>query len=480
MAEYLYPGIYVESKGSGVSAPAGISASTGAFVGFAPRGQRNKAFMVTSWEDFKAKTALGLASPFMTNAYLAYQVFGFFQNGGQRAYILIPGDTTAIKATVSYATGLTFTALEEGAWGNDVSVTVTANGASLYDVTVKVKNVVVSKYVGVSLTSTSSVFIEKVINGVDQFVTVSVSGTITTPLTGAGTSKPLATGADGYTAINDGKLVEALTAFDKVPDANLLVIAESQSEAVISGGIAYAEKRKNCFFLADGGMNDTPTTIKTLKEAFNSKAGELHFPWIEVADPLAKVGKKTKFIPVAGHVAGAYARNDNERGIFKAPAGTEVRILGAISTKHEIDDVEQGTLNPFGINVIRSFPDTGIVLWGARTMANTYVNVERELMYIQDYIMNNTRWAAFEPNDEDLWRRIRNELTDFLTGRWEAGAYFGDTAELAFLVKCDGELNNTAVRNAGQVLVDVGVSINKPGEFIVFRVGQWQDGAFLG
>lgn len=480
MAEYLHPGIYVESKGSGATAPAGVSSSTGAFVGFAPRGPRNKAFMVTSWEDFKVKTSLGLVTPFMKNAYLAYEVFGFFQNGGQRAYVVIPGDATAIKATVSYATGITFTALEEGAWGNDLSVNLTANGETLYDLTVKIKDTVVSKYVGVSVSETSDVFIENVVNGIDPYLTVDVTGVVTTPITGAGTYKSLETGADGYSAITDSGLIQALSALDKVQDANLLVVAESQSEAVVTGALAYAESRKNCFFVGDGSLNDTPESIKTFKEAFNSKAGELHYPWIEVADPLAKVGKKTKFVPVAGHVAGAYARNDNERGIFKAPAGTEVRILGAVATKYEITDSEQDTLNPIGVNVIRSFPDTGIVLWGARTMANTYINVERELMYIQDYIMNNTRWAAFEPNNEELWRRIRNQINGFLKPRWEEGAYFGDTPELAYIVKCDGELNNADVRNQGKVLVDVGVSVNKPGEFIIFRVGQWQDGAFLG
>jgi hypothetical protein len=222
-------------------------------------------------------------------------------------------------------------------------------------------------------------------------------------------------------------------------------------------------------------MNDDVTTIQTFNDNFNSDYSALYFPWVQIADPIGGVNK-TKYIPSAGYVAGMIARNDANRGVFKAPAGVEAGLLGVVGLKVKVNNAEQELLNPVGINAIRALPDAGIVVWGARTTANKYLNVRRELNFVMKSILDSTRWAVFEANNEDLWRKLSNQLVSFLEGRRLLGAYKGAGEGTAYFVKCDGELNTPTEIDAGRVNTDVGVAINKPGEFIIFRVGQWEGG----
>lgn len=137
---------------------------------------------------------------------------------------------------------------------------------------------------------------------------------------------------------------------------------------------------------------------------------------------------------------------------------------------------ENDILNPEGVNVIRSFPSSGIVIWGARTLSdlaeNRYVPVRRLLLFLQESLDEGTQFTVFEPNDPTLWGKVRRTLNAFLTRVWRDGALFGNTPEEAFFVKVDEENNPPAVRDAGQLIVEVGVAPVKPAEFVIIRIQQ--------
>jgi len=137
-------------------------------------------------------------------------------------------------------------------------------------------------------------------------------------------------------------------------------------------------------------------------------------------------------------------------------------------------------LNPNGINCIRVFPGRGIRVWGARTLSSDpqwkYLNVRRLFNYIEKSIQLSTQWTVFEPNDINLWAAINRDVSAFLTLAWRSGALFGASPSSAFYVKCDAELNTVEVRDAGQVIIEVGVAPVKPAEFVIFRISQWQGG----
>ncbi len=214
------------------------------------------------------------------------------------------------------------------------------------------------------------------------------------------------------------------------------------------------------------------------KAGYDSKQAALYWPWIKVFDPATG---QNQFVPPSGHMAGVWARSDATRGVHKAPANEVVR--GAIKLELNITKTEHDLLNPHGINVVRSFPGRGIRVWGARTLSSDpawrYINVRRLFNYLEESIMNGTQWVVFEPNDFDLWQRIRRTIASFLVRQWRDGALFGQTADEAFYVKCDSETNPAENIDAGQVTCEIGIAPVKPAEFVVFRLAQYSGGAAL-
>ncbi len=202
--------------------------------------------------------------------------------------------------------------------------------------------------------------------------------------------------------------------------------------------------------------------------------GAFYFPWVVVADPLSPTREQVS-VPPSGHLAGIYARTDATRGVHKAPANEPIR--GALDLTYLLTRAENGILNQNGVNCIRIFPDEGIRVWGARTLAASasewrYVNVRRLFNMIEESIARNTRWVVFEPNDLTLWQAIRRDVSAFLTNLWRDGALMGATPEEAFFVKCDAETNPPEVIDAGQVVTVVGIAPVKPAEFVIFQIRQ--------
>jgi phage tail sheath protein FI len=178
-------------------------------------------------------------------------------------------------------------------------------------------------------------------------------------------------------------------------------------------------------------------------------------------------------------MAGVWARNDETRGVHKAPANEVVR--GAILVETHLTKAEQELLNPEGINCIRAFPGRGIRVWGARTLSSDpawrYLNVRRLFNYLEESILGGTQWVVFEPNDDALWAKIRRTVSSFLVMEWRKGALFGLTPNEAFFVKCDRDNNTAESIDAGQVVCEIGVAPVKPAEFVIFRLSQFSGGA---
>ena len=212
-----------------------------------------------------------------------------------------------------------------------------------------------------------------------------------------------------------------------------------------------------------------------------------YFPHIEVVDPAKRLQdsdparsvvpkyRGRTYVPPSGHIAGIYARTDEERGVHKAPANATVR--GALEVKDYVSKPMQELLNPQGVNCIRLM-NGDVTVWGARNIGGDslgewkYINVRRFAGFLEESIERGTQWIVFEPNDPNLWSRIILNITAFLTNVWRSGALFGLTPQEAFYVKCDAELNPPEVRDLGQVITEIGVAIVRPAEFVIFRITQ--------
>lgn len=217
----------------------------------------------------------------------------------------------------------------------------------------------------------------------------------------------------------------------------------------------------------------------------NSTYSAVYFPWLQVFDPASSLihtidkGNERIYVPPSGHIAGIYARSDSTRGVFKAPANEALQ--GVTGLRYLLSKEDQGSLNDVGVNVIRHL--TGAFrVWGARTVGGDangeyrYISTRRYFNYLRESIDRGTQFVVFEPNSPMLWERIKRTIEDFLLREWRSGALFGTTPKDAFFIKCDASTNPSEVREAGQVVTEIGVAIVKPAEFVIFRIQQTTGG----
>ncbi|MFX0194758.1 MAG: phage tail sheath family protein [Candidatus Hodarchaeota archaeon] len=267
---------------------------------------------------------------------------------------------------------------------------------------------------------------------------------------------------------------------DTVRDVSILCIPGIGDAVVVATGTNYCTQRMDCFFIGD--VNQTDDTVKEAQDFVNSLTvkssyGAIYYPWIKIIDPTGKSPDPIA-VPPSGFVAGMYARIDARRGVWKGPGGTEANIGGAVGLVTDTTDVEQDFLNPIGVNVIRSFPASGLVIWGVRTLATRsdpeyrYISVRRTAIFLEQSIYTGIQWAVFEPNDEDLWASLRLNIGAFIMLQFRAGAFQGQTPSEAFFVKCDDQTTTQADIDAGIVNILVGFAPLKPAEFVVLKLSQ--------
>ncbi len=286
--------------------------------------------------------------------------------------------------------------------------------------------------------------------GLDWFATIDEIATVAAPgFTGAAAYESLLTYAEnnGCVAVMDGP--------ETVSKLELLTKAATATAPSSAAATSHSS--------ADSDTGLRPRLSK-------NGCGAFYFPWITVKDPL---GPGLVNVPPSGHVAGLFARVDGLVGVWKAPANEQLR--GAVNVSQAITRAEQEVLNPAGVNCIRSF-NSGIKVWGARTLADLaqwkYLNVRRLFNFVEKSIGQGTEWVVFEPNDQGLWKKIERDVSGFLMFLHRQGALFGRTPQEAFFVNCNERTNTEESINMGYVITEVGLSVVKPAEFVVFRIGQ--------
>ena len=254
---------------------------------------------------------------------------------------------------------------------------------------------------------------------------------------------------------------------------------EVNSLAAADRLIGHAERLRYRIAVVDGRQNSSMTEIRRFRGQFDSKYAALYHPWVEILDPTQRAAQgappQRLLLPPSGFVTGIYARSDIQRGVHKAPAN-EV-VMGLTKFELNINKARQDVLNPEGINALRFFEGRGNRVWGARTLSSDpewkYVNVRRLFIFMEHSIDKSTQWAVFEPNNDRLWRNIRQTIEDFLLNLWSDGALIGEKPEKAYFVHCDRTTMTQNDLDNGRLICLIGVSPTKPAEFVIFRIGQW-------
>jgi phage tail sheath protein FI len=526
---YLSPGVYVEEVDRGTKPIEGVGTSVAAFIGFTELAAQpaqngggakslvNQPVLVTNWEQFKQKFG-----GFVEGAYLPHAVYGYFANGGGRCYVISlntlgasddPARVHAAQAALPAAgdgknESLLLKARAGGPGGNDLAAVIQhANSAAAggqpadgdsFVLTVQRGNAEAERFEGLTL-GAGEHNVETVVNTRSKLIQVEIAGRKGGKLA---ERRP----AEGRYALQGGEIMalavsapefagdasrrQGIGGLEALDDVTMVAVPDLMSafqrgqidlggiKAVQTALLNHCEHMKYRFAILDAPPDLSPQQVTDWRQnqaGYDSKYGALYYPWISVANPLSPSGG-SMLVPPSGHVAGVYARSDSQRGVHKAPANEVVSVATGLAMN--VTKEEQEGLNPIGVNCIRSFPGRGIRIWGARTLSGSdpawrYVNVRRLFNYVEASIERGTHWVVFEPNDQDLWARVRRDVSAFLRLVWRSGALFGTTPEEAFYVKCDETINPPEVRDAGQLIIEIGLAPVKPAEFVIFRIGQW-------
>ena len=287
-------------------------------------------------------------------------------------------------------------------------------------------------------------------------------------------------GTDGTAAVDEDDFEGGFIHLDNKTDFSLLAVPGIGTTVMVDKGMSYCSNRtlQDVFYIGEmDGQDDTPAEAESFRQGLTTpnSYGAVYFPWIRALDPSGRSSEPV-LLPPSGYIAGLYARIDNRRGVWKAPAGTEASLSGAVGLAVDLTDVQQGNLNRVNVNCIRRFSSAGIVSWGARTISSDpeykYVPVRRMAILLRVSIYNGIQWAVFEPNDEDLWAALRLNLGAFMTTLFRQGAFQGSSPSDAFFVKVDGETTTQADIDLGIVNVLVGFAPLKPAEFVVVKISQ--------
>jgi len=537
--DYFAPGVYIEEVERGSRPIEGVSTSVAGFIGFTEdvRGGAElfKPMLITNWTQYLEYFSKPGSDGFTDfDAYLPFAVSGWFVNGGGRCWVAsigtqLPGseppppDETALKLTTrAKRPSLMFNIKPEEVDNGRILVAVQEseplpppegseeepplNTGEFFSVIIRRDEEELERYDHLSMNPEIDTQVATYVVTALQdspFVTVSditQTGGALANRPGAGVYEvsppPYISSPERFTrdlqGVRDDRTgVQGISEIDEItmlacPDLmrayQLGLLDMEQVHGIMELMISSVENATpnppNRMVVIDPPPDQVkPQHVAQWLSAFNRRSmyAALYYPWVKVPNP--RNGGRPILVPPCGHMMGVWARTDETRGVFKAPANDVPR--GVIGLGYDTNFREQELLNPLGINCIRSFPNRGIRIWGARTLVepdNTpwrYIPVRRLMSYIEKSIELGTQWVVFEPNDSTLWYRVTRTVSNFLERIWRDGALFGSTPDQAFYVKCDETINTPETIMLGRLYVEVGVSPVRPAEFVVFRIGQW-------
>jgi phage tail sheath protein FI len=230
--------------------------------------------------------------------------------------------------------------------------------------------------------------------------------------------------------------------------------------------------------LVEGPWEDAPAAIAAMSadpvRAVGAEGADVAVYWPRIRRD--RGGTVTEVSPL-GPVAGVFARTDSQRGVHVAPAGASGALHGGIEPVATATSAEQATLNEVGVNLLRTLPDVGTVVWGARTRSSDaewkYVPVRRTLQFLETSIDRGLGWVVFEPNSEALWYAVTGAIQDFLLRMWQQGVLQGTRPDEAFFVRCDRTTMTQNDLADGRLVCSIGVAPVRPAEFVIFAIGRW-------
>ncbi|MGI9301127.1 MAG: phage tail sheath family protein [Gammaproteobacteria bacterium] len=490
------------------------------FAGPTQRGAVGRLVRVEGWRDYLARFG-GLTE----NDDTAFALRGYFDNGGQAAYVVrtIGRAHTAASATWTIdaldpvtrqwrPTGpagggfpsarYRVAASSPGTWANGMQVSLHyrlfgRNGQPQIDIQVQPWQEPAEYLYGLSparlvedVAERSTLIRLQLVPGYTPAATPHQG-----PLSFTWKLPPLHGGSEQvaglaeYREAADQLLVEPEVALLVLPDAYAMAGPRDDAGVLVGGLAASAELTLDRQLLAA-----SPPHLRSASEVAHwagarqralTRQGArniaVYHPWIDVDDPLGGVTAPLRRIAPVGHVAGVISRLDRERGAHHTPANAP--LFEAVDLAEHYGNVEQAALAVGGVNLLRCQPGRGLVVWGARTLTdpttdpeNLYLAHRRLIHRLVRAIRRVAEPLVFNGNGPELWLVLVRSITSVLMQAFRAGALKGERAEQAFRVVCDESNNPPSAIDNGLVQCEIQVAPAVPMEFITLRIALSNDG----
>lgn len=379
MPSYLSPGVYVEEVESGSRPIEGVGTAVAAFVGFAQQGPFDEPTLITNWSQF-----VSVFGDFVEGTYLATSVYGYFANGGGQAYVVRIGRGGESAEPAQARLGPYTVRVLPGVTG-EIGVEIVHPEEDdaddgLFTLLVRRDGEVAETFDAVS-TKRNKDNVATRVKARSQLIRLEAAqrGALAVRPEAQSVVLPAAAGdpppelsADTY--VGDPDRRTGLGGLEAVEEVTMVAVPDLMSayqrgdldaEAVVAvqqGLIAHCEAMGDRIAILDPLPGLSPQQVRTWRTettGFDSKYAALYYPWIKVLD--LGLGRNV-FVPPSGHIAGVWARNDDSRGVHKAPANEVIR--GAVALETQLTKGEQDLLNPIGVNCVRLFAGRGIRVWG--------------------------------------------------------------------------------------------------------------------
>ncbi len=243
---------------------------------------------------------------------------------------------------------------------------------------------------------------------------------------------------------------------------------EMKAQRVQDQMISICENQKDRFAILDIPQSKDIEWVRRWRRRTDSSFCAYYWPWLRTVGS----DERPRIMPPSGHLAGVYARRDQEEGVHHAAANLEV--IGAQDVALRVTEDHIGMLNADAVNTFRI--QRGVRPWGARTASSDpewrYVPIRRLFIMLRRSLESGFAWSTFEPNNARTREEVTNRTTAFLSDLYVKGMLAGGNASQAFFVKCDAENNPPEMVDQGMLVCDVGVAPTTPAEFIMISLVQ--------
>lgn len=206
--------------------------------------------------------------------------------------------------------------------------------------------------------------------------------------------------------------------------------------------------------------------IKHLYDSMISSYSSVYAQWLKVNDSFS--GEKC-WIPVSGYVAGKMASTDANYGTWEAAAGLEKGVVNALDCAFNPIQKQQGDLYKICINSIPKLSNSGITIWGIRTMSKKPTvfdqnTCRRTFLYIEATLKKLLKNYVFKNNTAYTRLQCANDIEPFLeTIKRQGGIY-------SYRLVIDSTNNTPEVIDNGDFAIDLAISPTRTSERIILTL----------